>query len=389
MDTPPTPLPAYISIADCPTCARIPQKVAEDIRSGEPKLIPAEVNSLLAVVEIEDDSTPAYCTSTTRLLKCPTCATHYYYNHYDDDGQHFMDPTSDDITVRRYDPVTVLAFLDKIVSGADNPLPSTMGQMTRAFAEGAGAPSTSIGASQQSPVVNAAVAELRELRGRYDSLMGEIAGVIFRPGLDWQIKMYAVESLCFHFLAAGDWEALSRLLLANPDPVIRVESATLIIGMGTDDAPAIDLVHAPAGMRTRVAKEIAKAVHMAELVAVLLDLARSTTDAVTMKYDHGYGSSKYWPRGVRSSALYGLVLAAGHGSTVVAAVPALVGLLSADKNINAEVCWVLREVASKKPGAQAVRDALDRLESPLKARILADAEVVRVLETCREKLGAG
>ena len=386
MDTTSAPLPAYISIADCPTCARIPQKVAEDIRSGESKLIPAEVNGLLVVIEMEDDSTPAYCTSITRLLKCPRCGTYYYYNHYDDDGQHFMDPTSDDITVRRYDPVTTLSFLEKIVAGAENALPGTMGQMKRAFAEGAGAPSTSIGASQQSPVVSAALPELRELRGRYRSLMDDLAGVILRPGLDWQIEMYVVESLCFHFLAAGDWDSLSRLLLANPDPVVRVESAALIISMGTDDAPAIDLVHAPGGMRTRMAKEIAKTAHMEELVAVLLDLARLATGAVTMKYDHGYGASKYWPRSIRSSALYGLVVAAGHGSTVVAAVPTLVGMLSANKNVNAEVCWVLREVARKKAGAQAVKDALDRLESPLKARILADAEVQRVLEACRGRL---
>ncbi len=30
---------------------------------------------------MDDEDTPAYCTSTTRLLKCPTCGTLYYYNH--------------------------------------------------------------------------------------------------------------------------------------------------------------------------------------------------------------------------------------------------------------------------------------------------------------------
>ncbi|MDP3047363.1 MAG: hypothetical protein Q8O07_07790, partial [Chloroflexota bacterium] len=119
MDTTSAPVPTYVSIADCLTCAHIPQKLSEAILCGEPKLIPPEVNGLLTVLEMEDDSTPAYCTSITRLLKCPRCGTYYYYNHYDDDGQHFMDPTSDDITVRRYDPVTTLAFLDKIVAGAE------------------------------------------------------------------------------------------------------------------------------------------------------------------------------------------------------------------------------------------------------------------------------
>jgi hypothetical protein len=385
MDTPLAP--AYISIADCPICARFPQKVSEDIRESAPKLIPAELNELLVVLEIDDESTPAYCTSTTRLLKCPKCGTHYYYNHYDDDGQHFMDPTSDDITVRRYDPVTALAFLDKIAAGAGDPLPNALGQMARAFSEGGGVPSTSIAAARQNQLASAARAEAAELRGRYDSLMEDLAGAIMRTGLDWQIKRYAVESLCLHFLAAGDWDSLRRLLLANPDPVVRVESARLIVGLGTDDAPVIDLVHAPGGMRSRTAKAIGQAAHMARLVDVLLELAQ-LPDGVTMEYDHGYGSSKYRSRSIRSAALYGLVVAAGIGSAVDACVPALVGLLSADKRLNAEAGWVLRAVAERKPGARIVQDALDRLESPLKSRILGDAEVVRVLEACRAKLVA-
>jgi hypothetical protein len=308
MDTPLAP--AYISIADCPICARFPQKVSEDIRESAPKLIPAELNELLVVLEIDDESTPAYCTSTTRLLKCPKCGTHYYYNHYDDDGQHFMDPTSDDITVRRYDPVTALAFLDRIAAGAGDTLPNALGQMARAFSEGGGVPSTSIAAARQNQLASAARAEAAELRGRYDSLMEDLAGAIMRTGLDWQIKRYAVESLCLHFLAAGNWDSLNRLLLANPDPVVRVESARLIVGLGTDDAPVIDLVHAPGGMRSRTAKAIGQAAHMARLVDVLLELAQSP-DGVTMEYDHGYGSSKYRSRSIRSAALYGLVVAAG------------------------------------------------------------------------------
>jgi hypothetical protein len=385
MDTPLAP--AYISIADCPICARFPQKVSEDIRESAPKLIPAELNELLVVLEIDDESTPAYCTSTTRLLKCPKCGTHYYYNHYDDDGQHFMDPTSDDITVRRYDPVTALAFLDRIAAGAGDTLPNALGQMARAFSEGGGVPSTSIAAARQNQLASAARAEAAELRGRYDSLMEDLAGAIMRTGLDWQIKRYAVESLCLHFLAAGNWDSLNRLLLANPDPVVRVESARLIVGLGTDDAPVIDLVHAPGGMRSRTAKAIGQAAHMARLVDVLLELAQ-LPDGVTMEYDHGYGSSKYRSRSIRSAALYGLVVAAGIGSAVDACVPALVGLLSADKRLNAEAGWVLRAVAERKPGARIVQDALDRLESPLKSRILGDAEVVRVLEACRAKLVA-
>jgi hypothetical protein len=387
MDTSLAPAPAYVSIADCPICTRIPQKVSVDIQRSESTLVPREVNDLLTVLEIEDDSTPAYCTSVTRLLKCPKCGTHYYYNHFDDDGQHFMDPTADDITVRRYDPVTALAFLQRIAAKEDNPLPNTMGQMKRAFAECAGAPSTSVAMSKQSQAAASADTELRELRGRYDVLLDDLTRLIDRPELDWQLKRYALESLCFHFLAISDWASLSQVMLTNRDPVIRVESARLIIGLGADDAPAMDLVHAPGGMRTRLAREIAEPAHVAELTAVLLELSQSA-DGVTMEYDHGFGSSTYYTRSIRSSALYGLVVAAGHGTAVDAAVPVLVGMLSADKRTNAEVGWVLRAVAERKPGARIVQDALDRLESPLKSRILGDGEVVRVLEACRAKLDA-
>ena len=89
----------YKSIADCDICNRIPQKVAEDIVIS-PKIIPPEVNRLLTVIEMEDESTHAYCTSITRLLKCPVCGTHYYYS-WDHQERDTCTLESTDITVRR------------------------------------------------------------------------------------------------------------------------------------------------------------------------------------------------------------------------------------------------------------------------------------------------
>ena len=126
----------YSSIADCEICNRIPQKVDEDIElTGVSKLVPPEVDRLSVVVELDDENTPDYCYSITRLLKCAVCGTFYYWNRYDDDGQHFMDPTCDDITLRRYDPLSAIEFLERVLAQSTDALPSTFGQMKRAFAE--------------------------------------------------------------------------------------------------------------------------------------------------------------------------------------------------------------------------------------------------------------
>ncbi len=383
----------YKSIADCEICSRIPQKVAEDIIAS-PKIIPPQVNDLLTVIEMEDESTHAYCTSITRLLKCPVCGTLYYYNHYDDDGEHFMDPTCDEITVRRYDPLAAMMWLERIAAGSENALPNTFGQLKTAFAEGTSAPTTQIAGAGLSDKMQAARKELGELRGRYDELVRDLVEVIQHRSPDWQIKMYAVESLCHHFLSQSDWDSMSSLLLKHPDPVVRVSTAKLVIGIATDDAPVIDLVHTTRGLRTFLEAEIAKKARMNELVEVLLEIALSGS-GTTFEYDHGYGSSSYYPKSARSVALYGLVVAADHKAEMAHAVPALVGMLSKDKRLNYEVCWVLRTLAhplrvswgeKKKKIAQTILDEIEKIDPSRELKLLADEEVKKLVEECAKRL---
>jgi hypothetical protein len=379
-------LPTYKSIADCEICARIPQKVAEDIQLEKPRIIPPQVDQLLTVIELDDESTHRYCTSTTRLLKCSLCGTYYYYNHYDDDGEFFMDPASDTITVRRYDPVTAIDFMERIVAAGENALPKTLGQMTKAFAEGTIPPATRIAGESLDAKTGTVQIELDQLKDRYGELMRELGQLIQQRELDWHIKAYAVESLCYHFVSQGDWASLSAVLLRHPDPVVRLLTAKMVIGIGTDDAPAIDLVHVARALREALKAEMARKARMNEVAGVLLEIALADY-GVTLVYDHGYGASSYKERHTRYVALYGLVVAAGHKADLGHAIPALCALLSDDKYLNYHVGWVLRTLAEKKKkDAHAIRDELVKLDRPGKRKVWKDPNVQQVVEACEKRL---
>lgn len=374
----------YVSIADCPLCARIPHKVSQDTE-GEHDLIPPEVDQLITIVEMDDEDTPAYCTSTTRLLRCPTCGTYYYYNHYDDDGQHFMDPTCDDVTVRRYDPATALAFLQRIAAGPANALPKTMGQMKTAFAEGSGAPSTSIAAAGLDETQRIARAEMDRLTARMDTIMADLVQTLQRPGLDGQIKTYAAESLCNYHLARCDWDALSAALLHHPDPVVRALAARLVIGVATGDAPVIDLVHTDASIRGFLEKVITDKARLDELVSVLLDVSVNAGGTLP-QYDHGYGKSNWYEGSLQSYAMYGLVVAAGQGADLSAAIPRLLALLP-DERLSRDVCWILRQAASRRKATRQITDELARADPSRAKKLAADPELKTVLAICNKTRG--
>ncbi|MEW6267196.1 MAG: hypothetical protein AB1641_29325 [Thermodesulfobacteriota bacterium] len=390
----PAPSSGYASIADCETCNRLPQKAAEDIEAtGVPKVVPPEVERLSVVVELDDENTPAYCVSTTRLLKCPFCGTHYYWNHYDDDGQHFMDPTCDLITLRRYDPLSALEFLERVVARAPNALPGAFGQLRKAWVEGASRPDTGIAPAGLDSKVQAAAADLVELRGRYDEIMGDLADILWRRALPGQIQMYAVESLGRHFVSRGDRASLTTLL-RHPDPAVRVLTAKLVIGLGTDDAPIMDLLHVSREMRQALAKELARKSRLDELVDVLLEIALFPSEAMIWEYDHGYGSSSYYQTSVRWIALYYLCVLAHHGADLERAIPALVGLLGEDQRLTSDAGRVLRAIVDqKKKTARLLRCArliLDEIEKARAARhpkLPRDAHVKALVARCNELLG--
>ena len=397
------PIPVYVSIAECDVCRGIPQKVSED-SNHDPSVIPAEVDRLQTVVELIDENTHPYCTSLTRLLKCPRCGTYYYYNHYDDDGEQAFDPTSDSITVRRYAPLTARDFLERVVYNRKNALPASLDQLKKAFAEGQPYPDTQISSQGLDAKAQAAAAELEELNRRSTSWMDELRDLLrsnrlshndpsqttekvvaepFPPASHyWQIKTYLVDTFIQYFLAQDDWEALRSELLHHPDPVIRLSTAMLLIGVATGDAPVTDLIHVTRKMMSASEKGISLQGRLDELAAVLVEIVFAE-DSYTFEYDNGFQSSKYWHVRSRWVALYGLVVAAGHGAELAGSIPALVNLLPTDQWITDRVCWVLRTLAKQKKGnASLILAELEKISGRRKQKLMKDKHIQQLVEEC-------
>jgi len=360
--------------------------VSENIGSeGITKIVPSEVNKLLTVIEMEDESTGSYCTSTTRLLKCPVCGTYYYYNHYDDEGG-FMDPPCNVITVRRYALLTAITFLEKVMSRTDGVLPHAFNQLTKAFAGGTAPGETRIAGEGLSKNPERAKKELEEVSNRYDRTIEDLIDVLKYDSPGWHIKIYIIESLCNHFLTGGDWKSVRNLLIRHRDPVIRVSTAKLITGVATNDSPVMDLLHMTEELRSSVKKLISRKKHMDELVRVLMDLALAG-EGTTLEYDHNFGSSRYCEWGIPSVALYCLVVATESKADFTPLIPELVGMLSRNKSLRHYVSWVIRRLAEKKKkSSQAVLDEIEKIPPSRRARILKDKEVKRLIEECNKKL---
>jgi hypothetical protein len=264
----------YISIADCNICQNIPQKISRDREEGEYRNFPPELDKLSTIVEINEDTGEAYCTSDTKLLKCPQCGTYYYHNIFEDEGQHFMDPTCYAKTVRRYDPLTAMHFLEGIVAKAPgSTLPPTFGALKKFFADGTTTQPTEVANSALAPRTDLIRSELEEFRNRYPTLIREMIDVITTRSLEWQVKIHNAESLLAHFIREGDFDQIRNILLQHNDPVIRVEMAHKLLGVATLDAPVIDLVHVPVGNRNASKKILADKTNISQLAHILFEAA--------------------------------------------------------------------------------------------------------------------
>jgi hypothetical protein len=84
--------------------------------------------------------------------------------------------------------------------------------------------------------------------------------------------------------------------------------------------------------------------------------------------------------------MYGLVVAAGQGADLSAAIPPLLALLP-DKRFSRDVCWILREAAHRKTAAQQVMDELARVDPKRAKKLAADPEMQRLVAECEKQLG--
>ncbi len=378
---------AYISIVDCDICRNIPQKISREREGGEvAQGIPPEFDRLSLVVEIIEDVDEPYTSSVTKLFKCPQCGTYYYHNLYDDDGQHFMDPTCHETTIRRYDPITAMHFMEGFMGKAPgSALPPTFGALKKAFAEGTTTQPTGVVNTALAQKVERVTVELEEFRNRYPALIREMVDVITTRSLEWQVKMYVAESLLAHFIREGDFDQIRKVLLQHKDPVIRVEMAHKLLGVATLDAPVIDLVHVPVGDRKASKNILADKAHITEMAHILFEAALHD-DVKTMEYDHGYGTSKYWEQPLRAKALYGLNLAADLVD-VGFILPAIFTLISTDRWMSNRVFWLLKTMAKHEMvNAQQIQAELDKLDESLKTIFAKEFEFTSLKQECRKKI---
>ena len=383
----------YCSIIDCPTCEKLPSKMWFDLdRVGKDK-IPAELDQLSTVISLDLETEHAYSSHTVKLLKCPRCGTYYYFSHYVDEGEHFMDPKSNDLTVRRYPPLTVIVFLEGIIKETPGTVPQPLGKLRKAFLEGTYPHPNEPVEEGRETIVELAGRELNELKTRYEAIIGEFIEIIEKRSPEWHIKKYIVDSLVLHFINNEDWNSISKLL-KHGDPVIRLETLKNIVRYSTEDPSAvIDIMHVPYvtlprmkinDIREKCAKILKKKGRMDEIIQVTVELALSD-HGYTQEYDDLCGYSEYYRKPVQDVALYCIVVLAEFAD-FSKYIPQLVDLLSENEYLNYMVSWALGSIAEQnKENAKLILKLINNKKRQMGDIISQDKEIQRLIKKCREQ----
>jgi hypothetical protein len=208
----------YCSIIDCPICRKIPLKMDLDLRHVGQNKITAELNQLSTIILYNLEPEHWHSSNTVKLLKCPRCGTYYYFNHYVDEGEHFMDPTSNDLLIRRYPPLTVIRFLEGIINEIPGTFPQPLGKLRDAFLEGTYPYPNEISENERKAKLETVTKELNEIKGRYSTVIEEFISIVKNQSPAWHLKKYIVDSLILHFVNEEDWSSISELLLKHRAP---------------------------------------------------------------------------------------------------------------------------------------------------------------------------
>jgi hypothetical protein len=387
-----------VSIHKCKICTNLPQKLFIDWEQSQEGEIPPEVKELIVIVNLEDANAGRYESNTTQLMKCPLCGTFYFYNRYTDDGAHFMDPKSNEFTLRRYTPLNAIQFLSGIINRKQGTIPSTLGQLKVAFLDGSDLvrpQPVEEGLDEKIKICNK---ELESLQANCKQLLVELTSVLNTEPLGWQIKQYIIESINMDCFYRNDLESISKILLHNADPVVRVESAEFIIGTASDDLPVLDIVHIPNPIRLPAKQCLKNTEFMNEIIDVLVDGTKNK-DTITLQFDNGYGKSKYTEVKLQYHAFYSLVVLASLYD-ISPIIPILLSNLDTSDALDTSnapnvpnstlimyICWVLRSFSeTKKANAELVLRELEKWGELERSEIKYDKAMILLLKTCRDKL---
>ncbi|MEM2984024.1 MAG: hypothetical protein QXL24_02285 [Candidatus Jordarchaeaceae archaeon] len=372
----------YCSTIDCPLCGKLPQKMDLDLKHVGQDKVPAELKQLSTVLSFNLEPEHPYSSNTVKLFKCPNCGTYYYFNHYVDEGEHFMDPTSNDILIHRYPPLTVIRFLEGIINETPGTFPQPIGKLRDAFLESGYPYPNVVGEKERGEKLGTVVRELEEIRGRYNIVIEDFISTVKNRSPEWHLKKYMVESLVMHFANEEDWSSISELLLKHGDPVIRVEALEFLVSYSTGDAAVVDLIHVPYDIREKLEKMVKRRKkHLDELVQVASELALSD-HGYTYKYDSGFGESKYYKSPIQEKGLYNIAVLSKYRD-LSHLVPQLINLLSENQHLNYHVCWALRDISEgSEENSKLILELINKVDS----KILKDKEVQRLIEICKEQI---
>ena len=368
----------YCSIVDCALCRKLPLKLDLDLDLVEE--IPKELKKLSTVLSFDLEPEHEYSSNTVELLKCPKCGTYYYFNHFVDEGEHFMDPTSNDVSIRRYPPLAVIRFLEGIINKIPGTFPQPLGKLRDAFLEDTYPYPNEISEKERREKLKIVIAELNEIKGRYRTVIEEFINIIRNHPPEWHLKKYIVDSLLMHFINEDDWSSISNLMLKHRDPIIRVEALKFLAGFCSGDAAVTDILHIPNDILEKLEKILTKKSQLDEIIQVASKLALSD-HGHTYHYDGLFG--KYYPHKVQYDALYCIRVLAEYAG-VSKLIPQLVDLLSEeDESLNFEVCWTLKRISEQnKEDAKLI---LGAIKSKADSRIMRSQEVQELIKECSER----
>ncbi len=368
----------YISILDCEICKNLPQKASEDLKHDTSESKFPKLDKLLPAIKIEEETDSAYVSSTTIIYKCPLCGTYYYFNHFEDEGTHFMDPTYDEMTFRRYDFPTVKRFLEGIAGVKDGTVPHALGTLKKAFLDGSTPSPTQVQGADTK--IESATKELLELNHRYADSINDLISCLKKEIPNLNLKIYIIDSLCHHFMNEGNLDIIDNLLLKHENVFIRVRTANYLAGISTTDAPVSDLIHIPRKFLEASKAFISDKKYITELKEIFLSTALSSEEII-YEYDDGYNSRRY-KKPLQYDALYGLRVIVKY-IDLSKDIPKIVGLFSTkDRALNDYASWLLRELLTSKANAVAIREEIEKFAP----KIAEDKNIQELLKECNKKI---
>jgi hypothetical protein len=248
-----------------------------------------------------DSQAYEYAFTQTAFKVCPFCGTYYQYRYDRDDGEHFMDPTNEDVHLVRCSPTWVrVELLQKNTPAAQDLLDA--------------------------------------LERRYlDLIRDYVARLAPHPPQNWQISKHLIETLTDEYLLKRDWEGLEILLLRHAHPVVRIETAADLLYIATEKYPVWDIRDFTPELAQAAQHWLFHDNHAQFLVDVFVTVLHAPLEE-TLAYDWFFG---YRHTQLSVQALSGLSNVAYRQIDITRAVPALVHLFSQNEWLNTKIRWPL------------------------------------------------